>query len=150
MQLFRTADGKTDFMGLTVVLSIAVAFVFAISFGTRRLSFSEARVPVSTRAIVFRDAPSGGIAVYDAGSQQPFAELDREKNSFMNTAIRLFIRERAVGGVSQEGPFVLTRWADGRLTLSDPNLKREAELNAFGTTNAQTFARLLPQGRPSQ
>jgi len=45
--------------------------------------------------------------------------------------------------VSAEPPFVLTRWANGTLSLHDPTTGRKVELDAFGPTNAQAFAGLL-------
>ena len=37
----------------------------------------------------------------------------------------------------------MTGYADGRLTLDDPATKRHIELEAFGSTNALAFAKIL-------
>jgi putative photosynthetic complex assembly protein len=42
---------------------------------------------------------------------------------------------------------MLTRWADGRISLEDPETGRVIELDAFGPTNGEAFAQLLTAGR---
>ena len=36
----------------------------------------------------------------------------------------------------------LNRWSDGRLSLDDPSTGEHVDLEVFGPTNAETFARL--------
>jgi len=38
---------------------------------------------------------------------------------------------------------VLTRWADGRLTLEDPETERRLYLGPFGSDNVKIFVELL-------
>ena len=41
---------------------------------------------------------------------------------------------------------MLTRWADGRLSLEDRTTGRVIALDAFGPTNGEAFAQLLTAG----
>jgi hypothetical protein len=41
----------------------------------------------------------------------------------------------------------LIRWADGRLSLRDPQTSRELALEPFGPTNTDVFKRLLTVNR---
>ncbi len=45
-------------------------------------------------------------------------------------------------------PFHLTRWSDGRLTIDDTATGQLIELEAFGHTNEDAFARLLDLSPP--
>ncbi|MBT3070355.1 hypothetical protein KKP04_05675 [Rhodomicrobium sp. Az07] len=132
--------------------STAVAVLLVIVIGTSvvdRLDGGVAdasRRPVTHRAVIFRDAPSGGIAVYDQGATEPFQILEREKNTFMATSLRLLGQVRQVRSkAGSDAPFVITRWNDGKLTLTDPSTGETLELAAYGQRNADTFAQLLPQ-----
>ncbi len=124
------------------VLSIVIAMNIA---GTRTVDLTPQRTAAYTRALIFRDAPAGGIAVYDQGAAQPFTVLPREKNTFMASAIRLLGGRRELETkAGPDAPFLLTLWSDGQLSLSDPATGDTLELAAFGHTNAQTFTQLLP------
>jgi putative photosynthetic complex assembly protein len=113
--------------------------------GTSTVDLTPQRTVVVTRALVFRDAPNGSIAVYDQGADKPFAVLSRENNSFMASAIRLLgVRRELKTKTGPEAPFVLTMYSDGELALSDPATRDNLELRAFGKTNAETFVQLLP------
>lgn len=124
------------------LLSIAVAINFA---GTETVDFSVKRTAVANRALVFRDAPGGAIAVYDEGAAEPFIVLPREGNTFMASALRLLGQSRQQRTqAGPEAPFILTLWNDGKMSFSDPATGETLELAAFGPTNAKTFAQLLP------
>jgi putative photosynthetic complex assembly protein len=127
---------------IAAVFSIVIAMNYA---GTRTVDLAPARAASLTRALVFKDAPGGAIAVYDRGADQPFVVLPREKNTFMASAIRILGERRTLKTkAGPEAPFILTKWNDGQLSLSDPATGDVLELAAFGHTNAETFVQLLP------
>jgi len=64
--------------------------------------------------------------------------------------LRGLVRERRLSGIGSSAPFVLRRWADGRLTLEDPKTGRVIDLGAFGVTNAQAFAKLMASSETVQ
>ena len=125
-----------------ILLSIVMATNFV---GTERVDFSSKRTAVATRALIFRDAPGGAIAVYDEGADEPFIVLPREGNTFMASALRLLGQSREQRTkAGPNDPFILTLWNDGKMSFSDPATGDTLELSAFGPTNAKTFAQLLP------
>ena len=67
-------------------------------------------------------------------------------NGFVRIVMRGFARDRLNLGIGSEPPFELTRWQDGRLTITDPSTGHRTELVGFGTTNVDAFAKLLLAG----
>jgi putative photosynthetic complex assembly protein len=64
-------------------------------------------------------------------------------NGFVRAAIRGLARQRHKRDIGAEPPFVLTRWDDGRHSLEDTATGERIYLEAFGSTQVQTFAELL-------
>jgi putative photosynthetic complex assembly protein len=67
-------------------------------------------------------------------------------NGFVRIVMRRLARDRMNLGIGAQTPFELTRWEDGRLTISDPETGHRTELVGFGTTNVEAFAKLLLAG----
>jgi putative photosynthetic complex assembly protein len=66
---------------------------------------------------------------------------------FLRGVLRGFARDRKLRGLGEEAaPFALTRWADGRLSVTDPATGRYVDLGAFGPDNWKAFAQLLETG----
>ncbi len=64
-------------------------------------------------------------------------------NGFLRGVLRGMVRERRSSDIGAQVPFVLTRWADGRLSITDPAIGRQINLEVFGPTNSSVFAQLL-------
>jgi putative photosynthetic complex assembly protein len=111
---------------------------------------SEPTAPmVASRALLFEDRPNGAVAVFDAADQSaPIAIVAPETNGFLRATMRGLARQRLRQDASRATPFQLTEWADGRLTLEDPTTGRKVEMEAFGITNEEAFARLLAAKAP--
>jgi len=62
---------------------------------------------------------------------------------FIRATMRGMARERHREGIGEETPFTLTRWTDGTVSLQDSTTGRTINLDAFGPTNAEAFARLF-------
>jgi putative photosynthetic complex assembly protein len=104
---------------------------------------------VLSRSLVFRDQPNGAVAVFDATNvSRPIALVAPETNGFLRATMRGLARQRLREDANHDSPFRLTRWADGRLTLEDPTTGRRVEMEAFGATNEEAFARLLTAKGP--
>ena len=105
--------------------------------------------PVAERLIAFQPEDEGGVVrLTDGASGAILRELPPGEGGFLRGAVRPLNRERMRAGIAPEAPYRLTAWADGALTLTDPGTGVVVDLNAFGPTNAQAFAGLLP-GAPS-
>lgn len=116
--------------------------------------------PIASRDLRFEDRADGAVTVHEAagagtagsnGDDRLVAVLDPGTNGFIRGTLRGLARERRqrredIG--RQAVPFRLARWADGRLTLEDRATGRVLDLNAFGHTNADAFARLLTATTP--
>ncbi len=136
---------KPALFGAAATLAALLVIVAMDVAGTKTVDLTPQRTATMTRALVFRDAPNGGMAVYDQGAGQPFVVLPREGNTFMASAIRILGERRTLKTkAGPEAPFILTLWNDGKLSLSDPATGDNLELAAFGQTNAATFFQLLP------
>jgi len=81
--------------------------------------------------------------VYAASGGDVVEVLEPGTNGFVRGVLRGLARDRKLRGIGPQPPFELTRWTDGRLSLTDTATGREIELDAFGPTNVGAFARLL-------
>ena len=131
--------------GILILAALAaVTFVRLTGTGGSRLPDSPA---VATREFRFEDRPDGGIVVIDAKVGR-VVDVITGTNGFLRGTLRGLARERKVEGVGPEAPFLLIARADGRLTLEDPSTGRHVDLESFGPTNVEVFARLLTAGAP--
>lgn len=97
------------------------------------------------RAMRFVDRADGGIDVVDANDDRVFARFAPGEDGFARATLRGLVRDRRKLALGPETPFRLTLWHDGRLVLDDPATGRHVDLRAFGSTNREAFARLLPR-----
>ena len=102
-----------------------------------------AATAVRTADLVMQDQPDGSITVRTA-SGRPVTTIERNTDAFVRVVLSGLVRERRLDGEgSPTIPFHLTRWSDGRLTIDDLATGKLIELEAFGQTNEDAFARLL-------
>jgi putative photosynthetic complex assembly protein len=130
---------------------IAVALVSAAT--AQLTGFTASPEPESTRveslALRFEDRPDGGIAVLSAKDDSVIEILPPQSNGFIRGALRGLVRQRKLQDMGSAAPFKLTRWADGRLSLTDTATEERIYLDAFGRTNRNAFAELLAKGSDS-
>jgi putative photosynthetic complex assembly protein len=106
--------------------------------------------PAASREMRFMDQDDGGIDVIDAATGRVFARFAPAEDGFARATLRGLVRDRKKLGLGPETPFRLTLRPDGGLVLDDPATGRHVDLRAFGATNRDAFARLLPRaGEPS-
>ncbi len=96
------------------------------------------------RDLHFMDRADGSVAVTDARTGETVLIALPGTNGFLRASMRGLASERKHEDIGAAVPFRLTEWADGRLTLKDPTTHRKIELEAFGQTNEEVFARMLP------
>jgi putative photosynthetic complex assembly protein len=125
--------------------------IIMTSAGVTRLAGTPTMVPVSSPVVVrdlrFEDTVDGAVNVYEGSGIQPVNIVSPGSDAFLRATMRGLAQQRKREYISANIPFRLTSWADGRLTLDDTATGRHVELEAFGRTNAATFARLLtPEG----
>lgn len=97
---------------------------------------------VIARDLRFEDGSDGSVIVRLAETGRPIEVLTGEQG-FLRGTLRGLARTRKAEGIGSAAPFRLTAWADGALTLEDPETGRHIELSAFGPMNTTVFANLL-------
>ncbi|CAN5803869.1 hypothetical protein BH23GEM11_BH23GEM11_09230 [soil metagenome] len=103
------------------------------------------RTPVAERTLAFvADTGDGPVDLMDGETGTLIRHLAAGEGGFLRGAVRPLYRERNRAGGDPAAPWVLTRWSDGALTLTDPLTGLVVDLYAFGPTNAGAFAELLP------
>ena len=130
-----------------MVLFALVAVTAARLGGLPTTEAPDARVDVS-RSLRFVDRDDGGVAVYAVEEDRLVEVLPSGEGGFVRGVLRGMARERRAHDIGSQPPFRLTRWSNGLLSLEDPQTGRRIDLNAFGVTNKDTFARFLGMNRP--
>jgi putative photosynthetic complex assembly protein len=102
----------------------------------------------ATASVVFTDREDGAVIASDAASGQELLTVAPGTGGFFRATLRALARERRSSDIGSRAPFVIRRLADGRLELEDSATGRIVQLAAFGPTNAQSFAALLPPQEP--
>lgn len=98
---------------------------------------------VASRTLFFNDGTDGTVHVLEAATGRTIETIQPGEGGFVRGTLRGFARERRKFGLPPHADFTLTSWANGRLTLMDPETGRLVELSAFGTDNKKTFRRFL-------
>jgi putative photosynthetic complex assembly protein len=118
-------------LAMLVLIGVTVA---------RMTGFEPLNAPVggdvtAARSIDVRDGTNGALIL----------EFPDTTAGFMLGAHRayMFERKRTGGVVDMEAPVEVVRWADGRMSLIDPETGWRAELHNFGVTSQANFARVL-------
>jgi len=132
--------GAALLVGLTLVLATTARLT---DVGATRIAEVPAVAAVDVR---FADLPDGSVSVTRVPDLKVIGALPARTNGFARSTIRGLVRERRRESIGAEPPFRLTRWADGRLSLSDPATGRRIELDVFGPSNVAVFATLLTAG----
>jgi putative photosynthetic complex assembly protein len=98
---------------------------------------------VESRDFQFEDGKNGAVLVFDAGSHQLVDTLAPGSNGFIRVVLRGLARERKLGDIGAQPPFRLTRFVNGQITLTDTSTNKQIDLDAFGSSNTEAFARLM-------
>jgi putative photosynthetic complex assembly protein len=105
---------------------------------------------VASRAIRFVDALDGAVLVYDNTTNEQIYRVPPGSGGFVRGSMRSLARGRHQRGVGADVPFYLIEWQNGIVTLDDSTTGSHIVLNAFGHTNLDAFAILLPQNAPAR
>ncbi|WP_198369206.1 photosynthetic complex assembly protein PuhC [Roseomonas rosulenta] len=100
----------------------------------------------SERSFVAADRGDGAVVLSDAATGREVLLVAPGEDGFLRGTLRGLARDRRLRDLGPQAPFRLVSWSDGRLTLDDTATGRRLDLLAFGQTQADAFARLLPIG----
>ena len=130
-----------------LVLLALFSTLTARSTGIGRTEMPTAQA-VDGRELHFADRDDGSIAVSLPGETESVYSVAPGGDGFVRGVLRGFARERKRRGIASTLPYRLERWADGRLTITDPSTARNADLGAFGPANFGAFKRLYDATAP--
>lgn len=137
------AKGPVLGMGLGVILLVgATVAPVPSAYGPG----AAAAAPRIERQFHAADRSDGAVVLTDARTGREALLLAPGEDGFMRGTLRGLARDRHLRGIGPESPFRLVVWTDGRMTLDDTATGRRLDLLAFGRTQAEAFARLLPLG----
>lgn len=131
--------------GLVVVTLFGAAFAHFTDHGRSAMTAAAA---VEVRDLRFEDRPEGTIAIFRDGERQLADVVGAGGNGFVRGVLRGLARERVRQHGQTSTPFRLTRWADGRLSVSDPVTGRSVDVGAFGPANYGAFAQIFTATAP--
>ncbi|MEP6780693.1 MAG: photosynthetic complex assembly protein PuhC [Gemmatimonadaceae bacterium] len=134
--------GALILAGSFALVVIALAAVARLS-GNGTLGEQPHATMIASRALVFTDRPDGSIGVYDSQHQVELESLPGGNGGFVRGTLRAMARQRRLSNVGPELPFYLAKWSDGRLTLDDSSTRTHLELNSYGSTNEESFEKVL-------
>lgn len=134
---------RRPLLGVGLVILLVVLGTAAARLAGMGAPVLPAGAPLAARSLVFLDLADGGVLVRDADSQAEVTRLEPGSNNFIRGTLRALARERRQHEIGPGAAVRLAAWPDGQLTLSDPLTGRMLGLDAFGSTNRESFARLL-------
>lgn len=130
-----------------LVAAATIAFAAYGSITGLNLSGTPDSTPVASVELVFRTQPDGAVEVYDAGTDRLVDTVQPDDNGFIRGAMRALERQRLQQDARQYAPYKVTRWENGRLSLTDTATGAQIYLSAYGETNRKAFARLMRLAR---
>jgi putative photosynthetic complex assembly protein len=113
---------------------------FAVVSERPRVGVPHAAPVVQERRMVLLEGQHNAVTALDEEGRQIVA-LDN--GGFISVVLNGLNHERRKQGAAMDSVVTLTRYANGRLTLSDSATGWSAELQAFGAGNMAAFERLL-------
>lgn len=144
-----TSVPRAALLGAAAVVAVALILASAARITGIGRTPNPVSEPVERIALHFEDRADGAVLVRRADGGEMLEVLEPGAHGFVRSVLRGLARERRARSLGPEEPFLLTRWADGRLSLSDPATGRQVELDAFGPDNTAAFAQLLTAAQRS-
>jgi putative photosynthetic complex assembly protein len=129
-------------IGFTLVTTTVVRLIRINAPAAPPAALAEA--PARSITVRFFDEADGSVSVRDGRTNAVVTSLPPGSDGFIRSVMRGLVHDRKRRGIGPAQPFLVSQWGDGRLALQDPATGRFIDLNAFGDTNRDAFARLLP------
>lgn len=133
-------------LGALALAVSTVALVGATGAGWIELDQDRpaAVAPERVSDVRFLDRADGAVVVQRLDGSSTVVRPG--EGGFVRAVMRGLAGDRLRRGLGADAPFRLTRWSDGRLTLTDTATGRTVSLDGFGADNRRAFASLLEEG----
>lgn len=129
---------------VAALLSFTIIMVAIARLTGFMMPQAEIAKEVISRDIRFVDQSDGSTVVSDAATGEVIDTMPPGSEGFVRGVLRSMARQRRASHTELTEPFHLARRENGDLTFEDPKTKIFLALRAFGVTNEEAFARLLP------
>lgn len=135
-----------------VLIGAAAIMLLAIglSAGARQVHLmrpAPLSMAIESIDVRFEDRKDGSIAVLDATTEREISIVPPRTNGFIRGVLRGMFRTRKLESIGRQARFRLAQERDGGLSLTDPQTGRRIDLDSFGPTNHEAFARIFTAGR---
>ena len=132
-------------MPLFIIFSLILIVAFVTVFRVLDLepySIPVAAPKISEKRILF-DFGENDETLILSSKGEVFVSYSSEQSNFVSTVTKVLKRERKKVGIEENAKVLLRRDENNRLSIYDPETKREIDLAGFGESNLEIFYDLL-------
>ena len=132
-------------MPLFIIFSLILIVAFVTVFRVLDLepySIPVAAPTISEKRILF-DFGENDETLILSSKGEVLVSYSSEQSNFVSTVTKVLKRERKKVGIEENAKVLLRRDENNRLSIYDPETKREIDLAGFGESNLEIFYDLL-------
>ena len=132
-------------MPLFIIFSLILIVAFVTVFRVLDLepySIPVAAPKISEKRILF-DFGENDETLILSSKGEVLVNYSSEQSNFVSTVTKVLKRERKKVGIEENAKVLLRRDENNRLSIYDPETKREIDLAGFGESNLEIFYDLL-------
>ena len=129
------------FIIFLLILIVAFVIIFRVS-NLEPYSIPVAAPKISEKRILF-DFGENDETLILSSTGEILVSYSSEQSNFVSTVTRVLKRERKKVGIEENAKVLLRRDENNRLSIYDPETKREIDLAGFGKSNLEVFYDLL-------
>ncbi len=132
-------------MPLFIIFSLILIVAFVTVFRVLDLepySIPVAAPKISEKRILF-DFGENDETLILSSKGDVLVSYSSEQSNFVSTVTKVLKRERKKVGIEENAKVLLRRDENNRLSIYDPETKREIDLAGFGESNLEIFYDLL-------
>ena len=129
------------FIIFSLILIVAFVTIFRVS-NLEPYSIPVAAPKISEKRILF-DFGENDETLILSSKGEVLVSYSSEQSNFVSTVTKVLKRERKKVGIEENAKVLLRRDENNRLSIYDPETKREIDLAGFGESNLEIFYDLL-------
>ena len=144
-QFFRKKLIFRSSIPLVIIFSLILIVAFVTVFRVLDLepySIPVAAPKISEKRILF-DFGENDETLILSSKGDVLVSYSSEQSNFVSTVTKVLKRERKKVGIEENAKVLLRRDENNRLSIYDPETKREIDLAGFGESNLEIFYDLL-------